>query len=96
MAFAATVIAISAGATPVLLVSGGGNTRPRNAIVQNITTPVGSLAAVGYGSASQTPSGMFYPAGTQPFAIECRRGQDVYVVHNSAALQTLSILMDLL
>lgn len=96
--FAATVIAVPAGATPVLIVSGGGNTRPRNVIIQNITAPVGSTAGVGFGSASGTPSTAFYPNGgaTQPFALEARKGQDLYAVHNSAAQQTLSILMDLL
>lgn len=98
MAFAATVIAIPAGATPVLVVSGGGNARPRNAVVQNITAPVGSTANVGFGSATGTPSTAFFPNGgaTLPFGIEARRGQDLYAVHNSAAAQTMSILMDIL
>jgi hypothetical protein len=93
--FAATVIQIPAGATPVLLVTGGGNTRPRNAIVQNITS-AGSLAAVGFGSGTGTPSSAFFLIGSTAFALEARKGQDIYGVHNSAAAQTLSILMDLL
>lgn len=94
--FGATVISIPAGASPVLLASGGGNTRPRQIIVQNITTPVGSLALVGLGSPSGTPSSAFFINGTQSFRLEAKRGESVYGVHNSAAAQTLSILMDLL
>jgi hypothetical protein len=95
--FAATTVTVTAGATPVLLVTGGGNARPRSAIIQNVTTPVGSLALVAFTSGTGVPTLGFQWAGTQPFSIEARRGQDLYVgVVSSIVDQKLSILMDLL
>lgn len=94
MGFAATSVVIAAGATPVLLVAGGGNVRPRQVVLQNVSI-AGSIALVGFGSATGTPTSGFQWTGTQPFSVECRRGQDLYGgVVSSAAAQTISILMD--
>lgn len=94
MGFAATTVTITAGATPVLLVAGGGNVRPRQAVLQNVSI-AGSMALVGFGSATGTPTSGYQWAGTQPFSIDLRRGQDLYGgVVSSVADQKISILMD--
>lgn len=94
MGFAATTVTIAAGATPVLLVAGGGNVRPRQAVLQNVT-PLGSIAVIAFGSATGVPTLGFQWTGTAPFSFDVRRGQDLYGgVVSSVAAQTISILMD--
>lgn len=94
MGFAATTVNITAGATPVLLVSGGGNVRPRQAVLQNVTT-LGSIALISFGSATGVPTLGFQWSGTQPFSVDLRRGQDLYGgVVSSVADQKINILMD--
>lgn len=93
MGFAATTVTIAAGATPVLLVAGGGNVRPRQAVLQNVTL-LGSIGIVAFCSATDIPTTGFQWGGTQPFSFDVRRGQDLYGGTISAAAQKISILMD--